>query len=122
MILPKKYYLKKKSDKNINTKEGKPLEAVEKKLDKIALNMEKFKFVDYVYYLDHPRKLFYRNFIAGISRGFGIGVGFTLLGALIIYILNIIVKWNIPVLGNFITEIVRIVESNLGRSGGKIDG
>lgn len=118
--MPKRYYIKKKSDKD-NTKK-KLFEAVEKKLDKIMLNMEKFKFVDYVYYLDHPRKLFFRNFIAGISRGFGIGVGFTLLGALIIYILNIIVNWNIPVLGNFITEIVRIVESNLGRSGGKIDG
>lgn len=118
--MPKSYHLKKKSDGKVNVQEKKPLGAIEKKLDKIMLNMEKFKFVDYVYYLDHPRKLFYRNFIAGISRGFGIGVGFTLLGALIIYILNIVVKWNVPVIGNFITEIVKIVESNLGRSGGKI--
>lgn len=117
--MPKRYYLK---NKEKNKTEKKPLNTIGKKLDKIMLNMEKFKFVDYVYYLDHPRKLFYRNFIAGISRGFGIGIGFTLLGALIMYILNIVVKWNIPVIGNFITEIVRIVETNLARSGGKIDG
>lgn len=90
-----------------------------KKLNEISLNMEKFKLVDYVYYLEHPRKMLWANFLGGLSRGFGAAIGFTLLAALVIYILQRVVKWNLPVIGKFISEIVNIVESNLEKAGGK---
>lgn len=93
-----------------------------KKLDQISLNMEKFKLVDYVYYLEHPRKMLFANFLGGLARGFGAAVGFTLLAALIIYILQWIVKWNLPVIGKFISDIVNIVERNLDKAGGRTDG
>jgi hypothetical protein len=98
------------------------LETVNKKLDQISINMEKFKLVDYVYYLEHPKKMFFANFLGGLARGFGAAIGFTLLGALAIYILQTIVMWKLPVIGNFITEIVNIVQDNLKKSGGKLDG
>lgn len=90
-----------------------------KKLDKISLNMEKFKLVDYVYYLEHPRKMLYANFLGGLARGFGAAIGFTLLTALTIYIMQWLVRWNLPVIGKFISEIVNIVENNLQKAGGK---
>ena len=98
------------------------LRAINKKVDQISLNMEKFKLVDYAYYLEHPRKMLFANFIGGVARGFGIAVGFTLLGAIVIYFLQIVVKWKLPVIGAFISEIVKIVHENLARSGGRIDG
>lgn len=98
------------------------LEQMNKKIDRISINMEKFKLVDYVYYLEHPTKLLFGNFIGGVARGFGIAVGFTLLGAIIIYFLQIVVKWNLPVIGAFVTEIVKIVQDNMAKTGGKIDG
>jgi len=97
------------------------LNIINRKLDKIALNMEKFKMVDYVNYLENPRKILLSNFIGGLARGFGMAIGFTILGAIAIYFLRKIVLWNLPVIGKFITDIVNIVQENLQRTGGKIN-
>lgn len=93
------------------------LKSINRKIDDIALKMERFKLVDYVYYLENPRKMLFANFLGGLSRGFGIAVGFTLLGALMVYILQIVVRWNLPVIGDFIAAIVRIVQYNLDKGG-----
>lgn len=95
------------------------IEGIGKKLDKISLNMEKFKFVDYVYYLEHPRKMLFANFLGGLARGFGAAIGFTLLSAVAIYLLHELVMWKLPVIGQVITDIVNIVQDNLSKSGGK---
>ncbi|MGE5614143.1 MAG: DUF5665 domain-containing protein [Bacillota bacterium] len=84
-----------------------------KKLDRLALDMERSKIKDYVYYLEHPRKLLLSNFLAGLARGFGASIGFTLMAALVIYILQRIVRWNLPIIGKFISDIVNIVNNNL---------
>jgi hypothetical protein len=98
------------------------LNAINKKVDRISLNMEKFKLVDYVYYLEHPRQMLFANFIGGLARGFGMAIGFTLLGAVAIYILQIVVKWKLPVIGEIITQIINIVQDNMNRTGGRISG
>lgn len=98
------------------------LGSIDKKIDQISINMEKFKLVDYVYYLEHPRKMLLANFIGGLARGFGIAIGFTLLGAFVIYFLQIVVRWKLPVIGEFISEIVNIVQDNMQKAGGKISG
>jgi hypothetical protein len=79
--------------------------------------MEKSKFIDYVYYLENPRRMLLPNFLAGLARGFGAAIGFTILAAVIIYVLQLIVKWNLPLIGEFISEIVNIVENNLQKAG-----
>lgn len=97
------------------------LQLINKKIDAISLSMEKFKLVDYVYYLEHPRKMLFANFVGGLARGFGIAIGFTLLGAVALYILQGIVKWKLPVIGELISEIVKIVQAHMEKTGG-IDG
>lgn len=89
------------------------LDSLNKKIDAMSLKMEKMKFVDYVYFLEHPRKMLWANFISGMARGFGIAIGFTLLGAVAIYVLNKIVQYNLPYIGEFISEIVKIVQSSM---------
>ncbi len=96
------------------------IEDIGKKIDHISLNMEKFKFVDYVYYIEHPRKMLFANFLGGLARGFGAAIGFTLLGAVALYLLQTVVMWKLPVIGQVITDIVNIVQNNLSKSGGKI--
>ncbi len=98
------------------------LGVINKKIDRISINMEKFKFVDYVYYLEHPRKMLVANFMGGLARGFGIAIGFTLLGAVVIYLLQIVVRWKLPLIGQIISEIVNIVQDNLSKTGGRING
>lgn len=96
------------------------IKLINKKIDDLSLKMEKFKLVDYVYYLEHPKKMLWANFVGGLSRGFGMAIGFTLLGAVVIYLLQVVVRWKLPVIGEFITEIVRIVQENIDGSGGKV--
>lgn len=95
------------------------IEGIGKKLDKISLNMEKFKLVDYVYYLEHPRKMLFANFLGGLARGFGAAIGFTLLSAVAIYLLQELVMWKLPIIGKIITDIVNIVQDNMSRPGGR---
>lgn len=84
------------------------------KIDELALGMEKMKLAEYVRLLENPRRLMYVNFIAGLARGVGIAVGFTILGAVVLYFLRILVMWNLPLIGDFIAEIVRMVQLNIG--------
>jgi hypothetical protein len=94
-------------DKNGNFKE------LNKKIDEIALNMEKLGISEYIEMLNNPRRLFLVNLWAGIARGFGMAIGFTVLAALVIYILQKIIILNIPVIGDFIADIVKIVQDQL---------
>jgi hypothetical protein len=83
---------------------------IEKKIDDIALNLEKSKIGEYVDLINNRKKLLYLNFIQGLARGFGMAVGFTILGALVVYFLQRLIKLNIPLIGSFIAEIVNIVQ------------
>ena len=63
-----------------------------------------------IYILGDKKKMFLRNILAGIGRGIGIGIGVTIITAVIIYFLQKIVTLNIPWIGNFVSDIVDIVQ------------
>jgi len=96
-------------------KENHWLEMLRRQINELALNMEKMKLAEYVNLLENPKRLLYINFIAGVARGLGIAVGFAILGAVIIYVLQRVVALNLPIIGKFIAEIVTIVQTNLAR-------
>lgn len=83
------------------------------KIDELSLKLEKIGIAEYVSLMEDPKKILYRNFLVGIARGIGTAVGFTLLGAIIIYILQKMVILNLPLLGDFIAELVKIVQNRL---------
>ncbi|MFO7151634.1 MAG: DUF5665 domain-containing protein [Bacillota bacterium] len=83
------------------------------KIDELSVSIEKLNLAEYLELYRNPSRLLYINFLAGIARGFGMAVGFTLLGALAIYILQRAVLLNLPLIGDFIAEIVRIVQEEL---------
>lgn len=85
------------------------------KIDKIYETFEKSNIMEITYILGNKKEVFKRNFIAGISRGVGIGIGVTLITAILIYILQKIILLNIPIIGDYITDIVQIVERNNGK-------
>lgn len=90
------------------------LKVLEKRIAELAINIEKMKLAEYVELLDRPWRLMYINFIAGMARGVGIAVGFTILGAVLLYFLRRLVMLNLPWIGGFIAEIVRMVQLNIG--------
>lgn len=84
-----------------------------RKIDELGVALEKMKLAEYVELLNRPSRLFYINFFAGVARGFGMAVGFAILGAVLIYSLQRLQVLNLPVIGGLIAEIVRIVQTNL---------
>ncbi len=87
------------------------LKKLEKKVDKINKTLEKSNIIELSYILGNKKEILKRNLIAGISRGVGIGIGVTLITAIIVYILRRIIMLNIPIIGDYIADIIQIVEN-----------
>ena len=49
----------------------------------------------------------------GLARGMGMAVGFTLLGAVLVILLQRLAQQNLPVIGDFLAQIVTIVQRRL---------
>lgn len=83
------------------------------KVEQIAMLLGESRLGEYVEMISNPKKIITRNFIAGLARGFGMAIGFTVLGAIGLYFLQKLVVLNLPFFGNFIAEIVKIVQDRL---------
>lgn len=83
--------------------------ALLERIGELSQRMEKFNLAEYINLLNNPRRYLMVNFLSGLFRGFGIALGMTLLGALILWFLQRLVRLNLPLIGDFIAELVRIV-------------
>ncbi len=75
--------------------------------------MERTQIADYVRLLNKPWTLIWKNLLAGTARGIGIAIGFTFFAATILYVLRILGALNLPIIGDYIADIVRIVQIQL---------
>ena len=82
------------------------------KIDLININLMKNNLIELSEILGNTKKMLLKNFFSGIFKGIGIGIGFSLLTAVLIYFLQKIIRLNIPILSEYITDIVDIVEKN----------
>lgn len=83
------------------------------KMEETIEGMNKAGLAEWVELFRRPRRLLFLNFLSGIARGFGIAVGFTVIGALFLVLLGYLARLNIPIIGEFIADIVRIVRLEL---------
>jgi len=88
------------------------LKKINKKIDKINNILEKSNIIELSYVVGSKKEILKRNLIAGIARGVGIGIGVTVVTAIIILLLRRLIMLNIPVIGDYIADIVEIVEKN----------
>jgi hypothetical protein len=79
-------------------------------IEELSERIEAIKINEYIELMNNTKKLIWKNFISGLSRGVGIAVGLTIIGALLILMLKKIVLLNIPVVGDFIADIINIIE------------
>ena len=79
----------------------------------IARTLEKSRIGDYTQLMNRPWKLIGLNLLAGTAKGVGIAIGFTFFAATIIYILQALGALNLPIIGDYIADIVRIVRRQL---------
>lgn len=89
------------------------VEALRVRVEQLTTAIEKASLAEYVELVRRPWWMIYTNFIAGLSRGFGTAIGFTLLGAILLYVLQSAFIRNIPVVGGFIADLVRVVQYDL---------
>jgi hypothetical protein len=93
--------------------EREEIRLLNQRLTKIADQLEQARIADYVSLLNRPWKLILSNFYSGIARGVGIAIGFTVFAALIVYFLRMLGALNLPIIGDFIADIVKIVQVQL---------
>ncbi|MDR0898210.1 MAG: DUF5665 domain-containing protein [Oscillospiraceae bacterium] len=67
-------------------------------------------FTEYVMYLQNRRRLLITNFLAGMMRGMGFAVGFSILGAVVVLLIQRLALANLPGIGDFFAEIVKMVQ------------
>ncbi|USB34518.1 DUF5665 domain-containing protein [Paenibacillus sp. YPG26] len=75
--------------------------------------LEKSRIMEYTQLMVRPWKLIWLNLLSGASRGVGIAIGFTFFAATIIYFLQALGALNLPIVGDYIADIVRIVQRQL---------
>jgi len=91
------------------------IETLLTKLEHLAISLDKASVAEYIELYQRPRRLLYLSFLSGVTRGFGIAIGFSVVGAFFLYGLGRIASLNLPVVGEFIAEITRIVQNELAR-------
>lgn len=84
-----------------------------RQLDKWLNAMERLRLEEYVRYVDDRKRLFWTSFWGGAARGVGMAVGFTILGAVLVLILQNLARHNLPVIGDFLAQIVNVVQTRL---------
>ncbi|SEN13092.1 DUF5665 domain-containing protein [Paenibacillus sp. OV219] len=89
------------------------IDALEKRLQKVVVEMERSQIADYVTLLNRPFSLMWRNLLGGVSRGVGYAIGLTFFAATILYVLQLLGALNLPIVGDYIADIVRIVQRQL---------
>lgn len=88
-------------------------ERLVKRLEKVYYVLSKNNIIELADLLENSKKFVIKNFWAGILKGIGAGIGFTILTAILVVILQKIVTLNIPVIGDYIADIISIVERNI---------
>ena len=88
------------------------LKKINEKIDKINNILERSNIIELSYIVGSKKEILKRNLIAGIARGVGIGIGVTVVTAVIILLLRKLIMLNIPVIGDYIADIVDIVEKS----------
>lgn len=104
------FWNKIKRKKEEEREKTKKINILSKSVEYLNKILQEGNFVELAYLLGNKKEMFIRNFLAGISRGIGIGIGVTIITAILVMLLQKIVTLNIPVIGEYIADIVEIVQ------------
>ncbi len=86
---------------------------VKEKISQWMEATERLRLAEYIEYIDNKKRMLFIHFIGGVARGLGMAVGFTILGAIVILMLQDLAARNLPVIGDFLAKIVSMVQDNL---------
>lgn len=89
----------------------KRISALERTVKSAAARLESANFYEYVDYVADEKRMLKRAFAAGVFRGLGMAIGFSLLGAVVIYLLRLLAESRVPYIAKLVSRIVEIVEA-----------
>ena len=97
------------NESTLNLNSQKDLGLIKRYLERLILIIERSRIRDYMMLTDSKTRLFLINFVAGLGKGFGQAIGFTLLAGIVFFILA---SWvDLPIIGKYIANLINIVES-----------
>ncbi|MBU5677344.1 hypothetical protein KQI88_13060 [Alkaliphilus sp. MSJ-5] len=77
-------------------------------IERLSRKMDNMRVAEYVEMISNPRRIIFMNFVAGLARGLGMGIGFTVLAGIVIYLLR---SWvNLPYIGKIIADLLNIID------------
>ncbi|MEF9990925.1 MAG: DUF5665 domain-containing protein [Romboutsia sp.] len=86
----------------------KDLGLIRRYLERLMLTIERSRIREYMMLTDSKRRLFIINFVAGLGKGFGQAIGFSLLAGIAFYILA---GWvDLPIIGAYIAKLMDVVD------------
>lgn len=93
--------------------EAKSVGFIHEQLQGFVKELKFNEIAEYVQLMNHPRKLILKNLISGIARGVGIALGVTVFFVTALYMLRALGALNLPIVGDYIADIVKVVQSQL---------
>lgn len=91
----------------------KQAQALFRKLIEVEHQLERANLAQFMELVQNPVRLIFLNFLGGLARGFGIAIGLTLIASLFLVLLTRLASLNLPVIGKYIADLVRIVNQQL---------
>jgi len=86
---------------------------LDERVERIIDAAERMKLAEYVRYQSDRKRRLRDAFFEGVLRGLGFMVGFSMLGALVIYLLQGLALQNLPLIGDYVAKVVMLVESRI---------
>jgi Na+-transporting NADH:ubiquinone oxidoreductase subunit NqrD len=87
--------------------------ALYRKMLRVEQKLEKANLAEFMQLIQNPVRLIFLNFLSGLARGFGIAIGLTIIASIFLVLLTRLASLNLPVIGKYIAELVRIVNQQL---------
>lgn len=82
-------------------------------IERLTDTLERMHLDEYLEFVSNRKRMLWRNLLYGMVRGLGFTLGFTVLGALAIVLLKNLVLENIPVIGDFLAEVIHAIEARM---------
>lgn len=83
------------------------------RMEKFLAAAERMRLADYVRFESDRRARLFDAFWQGVARGLGIMVGFSVLGAVVIFILQDLAQRNLPGISDFVARVVELVQMRI---------
>ncbi len=85
----------------------------EDRMEAFIAAAERLRLDEYVRYESDVKRRLRDAFFQGVARGLGTMVGFAVLGALALYLLQDLAQRNLPVISDFVARVVYLVQLRL---------